>query len=652
MNVQVRTPQELEHYVILASNPTNGSSEMEVQAASSVLDSIRNDMPVNTAALQCIELIKCTGNVHAEFFAWSTLQLCLSPKITAANTSRGMVDKETRFKIRTLVMGAHNSQQIIPKQTFIRTQMGVVLALLIQLEFPEEWTNAFDEIIHILVVSTSVDGPEERFLKMDLFLRILDGVCDEIVENQESDIVHRRNTMIKDVMRGFIQPGSINTEGIDHANTIICKIVDTVLNIARHYIFLSQQNPSMGVQSNLAPFALSVFKRFIPWIDLSFIVNESVITLLYSCLIGSCTGDAEDDITTALAMQSIDCLNELISRGMVIGKKIHLLTEINLFSNLIQIETLESKTTGVNLNQDTDIYLAIKVAQLVNSTGAELIECWEKQSFDTGDVQNQEILKKTAILLHQFLPLFFHCFIYDDIDVTGAVLPVATNIIIALGKEIKQPTQKLELFSFSPYLNRFLTEIYNQMKYPEDFQFDQNSDEDAEEQIFRYDLRKLYIKVVRASPKDISLQFLCQIFANIPMPLSSAPPMPLEAALRLLFHYSEGIRPNASSVMKMEPFFELILALHQSDVSLHSLNEIVVLYFDIAVRYLDVFKTKPEFLPGILGAISGPRGLQHASSERVRSRSCYSLLRLVKGMSQDGRMKGYVDTAVGGIQGG
>jgi len=646
----IRTPQELEHLIIIASDPTASSTETDVKAATSVLDTIRNELDVNIAAFQCIQLLSFTQNVHAKFFAWSTLQICLSARNSLMKSPRGIVEQTSRIKIREIVLkGNAGGETSIPRETFIRTQMGVVIALLIQCEFPQYWPNAFSDIMQILVASTSADRPEEQFLKMDLFLRILDGVCDEIIETNENVAIREKNTIIKDTMRGFLSLDG-GKQDVDTKNTVIYPIIEALTNIAHHYTQISKQTSMERSNYNLASNALSVLKRFIPWIDLTYIMNESVISLLYLSLTGKCVDDAEYDISTALAIESIDCLHELICRGMIIQKKIQLLTEINLFSNLINCDVPPTPTrSGVCMNENTNIYLAIKVSQLVNSAGIELVECWEKQKKDR-DLADHETVKKTAILLQQFMPLFFHCFTYDDIDVTSAVLQVASSIVIALGKEVQYPDRKSALFAFSPYLPRFFTEIYKQMQYPQDFQFDQNSDEDAEEQVFRYDLRKLYIKVIRASPRDLSLQFLCQIFTNISMPLSSTPPMPLEAALRLLFHYSEGIRPNAASVMKIEPFYDLIFGLHSSNVSLHPLGEISILYFDIAVRYIDIFKSKPELLPGVLDAITSTRGLQHPTSVRIRSRSCYSLLRLVKGMSTDGRMKGYVDAAVAGIQ--
>jgi hypothetical protein len=93
------------------------------------------------------------------------------------------------------------------------------------------------------------------------------------------------------------------------------------------------------------------------------------------------------------------------------------------------------------------------------------------------------------------------------------------------------------------------------MIYPADYQFDYENDDEAEEEVYRGELRKLYQKLVCACPQ-LCLQFLCQALANLPVPLSSAGISELVAALRLVYHYSEGIRPppGLKVVMKNETF--------------------------------------------------------------------------------------------------
>eukprot|EP00957_Ditylum_brightwellii_P141833 10806316-Ditylum_brightwellii.AAC.1 len=186
------------------------------------------------------------------------------------------------------------------------------------------------------------------------------------------------------------------------------------------------------------------------------------------------------------------------------------------------------------------------------------------------------------------------------------------------------------------------------MRYPADFEFDFEEDEDAEEELYRAELRKFYRRVVSLYP-DLCLSFLGNTLSSLSTPLSTTPTSDMEASLRLLYHHCEGIRPppGTKTILRNETFRSLLVALHSSDVSHHSHREVLMLYYDVATRYSSLLKDHPQLMPSLLDSMSGVRGLQHPHP-KVRSRSCYLLLKLVKDMGQN--MRPYVETAVGGIQ--
>jgi exportin-T len=204
-------------------------------------------------------------------------------------------------------------------------------------------------------------------------------------------------------------------------------------------------------------------------------------------------------------------------------------------------------------------------------------------------------------------------------------------------------------------LSQLLTITYRQMRYAPDFQFDYEDEDEAEEEMYRTELRKLNQKFIRVAP-ETCLQFTCQALSQLPLPLSSAPTPDVEAALRLVYHYCEGIRPppGMKVVMRNETFRNLLVALHTSDITFHSHREVLALYYETAVRYHPLLKERTELLQKVLESLTGQRGLQHEHS-RVRSRCCYLLLRLVKSVGSSNAsnsvLRPYVETAVSGIQG-
>jgi len=456
--------------------------------------------------------------------------------------------------------------------THVRTKAAVVLAHLLRTAFSASWTTAFDEL--------------RLNASPDLYFKTLIA----LMEDHEFDACG-----IKDVMRGYPPNGNTNGSGSVQQPTISALLLDTLLTHVSQY----------SQDETLRTLALTVLKHFASWVDVTLLLQEQVMTLAFASL------------SSPPGVAAMQYLQELVGRGMDDERKLALLQEMDLLRKLhvhVNLETVDV----------SPIEVVIEVAKLIDATGQELAPMMESSNTNNAVLSN---------LWPQVMELFFRCYAYDDIDVSGAVLPLASRITSMKDMPATQ----------------LLTIMYRQMKYPEDYQFDYEDDDEAEEEVYRAELRKLYQKLVRVCP-ELCLQFLCEALANLPVPLSTCPTPDVEAALRLVHHYSEGVRPppGLKTVMKNETFRALLKALHQSDIVDHSHREVLILYYDLSVRYYPIFMDQPELLPKLLGGLSGERGLQH-SHPRVRSRSCYLLLRLVKSVIKV--MRPYVETAVTGIQG-
>jgi exportin-T len=191
--------------------------------------------------------------------------------------------------------------------------------------------------------------------------------------------------------------------------------------------------------------------------------------------------------------------------------------------------------------------------------------------------------------------------------------------------------------------------LHARMKYPIDFVFDYEDEEESEEEVYRDSLRKIYQRIVRLRPQ-IVLSFISQCFASLPQSLAQSATADIECALRLVYHYGEGRRPTpgAKSALMDGQFRQIILALHRSDVSSHPHREVIMLYYDICVRYSAILKESPDLLTLLVGSLLSNRGLQHAHI-RVRCRCCYQLLRLIKSIGAMA-MRPHIEAVVDGIQ--
>lgn len=620
------------------------------------------------------------------FYTLTTIQRALSNR----TTGKCAVPENLRMELRGIIFRSillvadpcHHTVDVVVNGSicdhisasmpqFLRTKIGVVLSLLIQMDYPERWHNAFDDLMNSLILSdsrptTSVSPGVLEVMRKDIFLRTIEGFCDEVVDNISMD----RNVVIKDIIRGFkptLEDSQNSTDGIKKngalsvleppENTISARITSVLLSIFHaSYPFLNTEGSEI---CKLPILAMEVLKRLLSWLDLSLVCNEKVFGILFLCLASAGNGKTQDgdDVgspSSQLAVKVVECLHEIIIRGMEQEKKISMIVELHF------LERIHNCGLNIDTIDETHINVVIKVAELVNAIGQELLIYWEERYLARAPnilSMNEEVSLFTTVL-HQLVSIFFKCFAYDDIDVSGAVVPLASRFVLALRKEITTGCVKFTdsigkdhvcCFQISKHVPQLVSIMYRQMHYPCDFEFDHEDEDDAEEEMYRYELRKLNQKIVNICP-ELSLQFLCDALSKVNAPLSSALTSDIEAALRLVFHFCEGIRPppGIKTAMKHDMFREVLLWLHGSDITSHHHREVLILYYDIVVRYCTILKMKPDLLPGILAAMSGTCGIQH-SHPRVRSRSCYLLLKLVKAMKS--LMRPYVATAIEGIQG-
>lgn len=541
------TPLELEQCVQLASDASSNQH----------LNATRTLQAWTVDAATLLQVLQTTQHEAVYFYCLTALQKCTT--ITPEQQS-----VLWQFLLRNTTFSA----------PFVLTKMAVVLAHLVLQQPTASYTNALQDL--------AKNAPPDLFAKT-------------LIALHQADEFDRCG--IKDEMRGPITtPVNDGTSIQQEQSTVAALLIETLLS---HITFNSDNG-----DEQLLTLTFTALQHFASWVDISLLVQERIMTLVFASLSSS----------SSAGVAAVEFLQEVATRGMVQDT----LRKLALLQDLLQ----KLQHSGINLTtvDVSPIEVVIASAKLVDTIGQEVVLLSDN---------NANCIQQQWPLLLQF---FYQCLQYDDIDVSGAVLPLAN-----------------QLATFPQYVPQIMSSIYPQLKYPCCHNFDYEDDDEAEEEVYREDLRKLYVKCVRTCPAEC-LAFCCQALANLPQPLSSSPTVEMEAALRLVHHYCEGIRPppGLTQVMKNDVFVSLLTALHQSDVTQHPHREVLLLYYDLSVRYYPLFIQQPHLLPPVLEGLSGERGLQH-SHPRVRSRSCYLLLRLVKSVIKV--MRPYVETAVTGIQG-
>ena len=652
---------------------------------------------------------------------------------------------------------------------FIATKVAVLLALLVRELYPMRWSCPWKDILNALHceniinnnnnVTSSLDAcnngntnsgsstansqsnniniisKQENLASMEMYLRFLDGISDEIVypaasfhnTDQEASnpssatlphstvissnfqYVAMRREQVKDALRGFplksTGSGDVAEPCIPLEHTDTAHIVGWLLDVIT---VITSSNPaanltaatSNNTASDLGPQdennslleiavrAAATVKRYLSWIDLRLATHPKLVQCLLDGMRGAdeakTNNDIEDDDDdladandcnqqddstpgTLLAVECALCLREVVTRGMDEQKKVVLMMELNVFGTLCCLSRLGGGSMSGNgqhprgkldlITLDaTQIDAVIAAAELINTAGLEFIPGWEVECQSSPTSSSSSLTQPVNLLMNQCVELALACLAYDDIDVSGAVVDLVSRILVSLEK--KEGCWNNNCINIgnnngdttcNTLVSRVLSILHLRMKYPSEFQFDYEDEDEAEEEMYRTHLRKLYQRIVRFRPQ-LAIQFMGSCLSSLSQPLSMTSPADMEVALRLVHHFGEGRRPapGSKTALRDAPFREIVTALHRSDVASHPHREVLLLYYDLSVRYSLVLKELPELLSGLLGALTGNRGLQHPHP-RVRSRCCYFLLRLVKAVG--GKvMRTYVEVVVEGIQ--
>jgi exportin-T len=596
-------PQQVEQYVLLASDASNPQQQ---QQANAYLHHWRASSDENDLATTFLQLVRSTQHENVLFYALTTfLQLqTIKPEQRAAlrqNLFQQLLVQDARKNT--------NGSSDCWNPPYLRTKVGVLLARFLQLDFPHAWPTAFRDLQEGQLLQSAPD----------IFLRTLVALMDDFGQDENES-----NTRLKDILRGGLDNPALP---LPPQQSISAQLLTTSVSLLAHSLETTTNEANNEAQQ-ICMLSLTVLKGFCAWVDLSLLLDDKILELVFVALARAST---EESPTFAAGVIAMECLQEMMARGMHDDKKIGLLVHTNILAKIHE---------RVNLKRvdASPIEVVLEVAKFINRTGLEVFPAMKEEQTSTGGGGGGG-----ATVLSQLMDLFLRCFAYDDIDVSGAVIPLA-------GALVSQQQQQQD-----GLLSQLLSINYRQMRYPADFQYDYEDEDEAEEEMYRTELRKLNQKFIRVAP-DACLQFTCQALSQLSLPLSTAPTPDMEAALRLVYHYCEGIRPppGMKVVMRNETFCNLLVALHTSDITLHSHREVLNLYYETAVRYHPLLKERPDLLQKVLESITGSRGLQHGHP-RVRSRCCYLLLRLVKSVGGSGGtnsvLRPYVETAVSGIQG-
>ena len=361
----------------------------------------------------------------------------------------------SRLRIRQAMLSFLASPPPLNDDYAVNNSIANILTLCLKHDFPEQWPSAFSDLFFL--ASQHIRGTVVLVrVLMELELEVV--VFDD--KRTSAEIAH--NTLIKDEMRRGSPSVVENIVSFLCSNCVALETSHSALSLA----------------------CLESLVEFIGWIDLSLIVNEQVLGFLYQRLSLSLYSEV-----------ACRCLLEIVKKGMEFESKLATIQRMDLVRILQQIIPLSSSS----LPQDYPLNAVAvheQLGNLVDMLFLSLIGFWQKSeetwlktaSSNLNSFPLDALQSTVGSMMNEVFPLLLELFLRTSGEVPRAVLPSLNRFASLLKQQQRSREGIMRLgqqghgyFVAERYMESLLMALYRQMMYAEDFSFDAEDDEEAEE---------------------------------------------------------------------------------------------------------------------------------------------------------------------------
>ncbi|KAJ3224117.1 pre-tRNA nuclear export protein [Clydaea vesicula] len=593
----------LERAIAAALNP-NIDIQTKSQATD-YLNSIKNDK--NSYKLLLNLLKNDSSSQNSLFFMHQVIEETLRNKILSEEEIQLIKNSLWEF------LKSNRSQS---QPTYLTTKLALNLVLVFKLTYLSKmWASFFDDIIGL---TKSIGSATESIYFYNEFLLkvsfIIYEECVELLIAREKEELHK-NTLIKDLMRlGDVQKLITYWFELMCANLENTEIVNEVVTL-------------MGL--------------YVSWVDIKLIVFPYFINLLYQFLNSETTRNS-----------AIDCLTEIISKGMKPAEKLDLVQVLGV------IDVVERFLPSAKSEKEEDSEFRELVAKFANALGIELGRCWEETDLVA-------VKEASFSFIQNLFPMFLNL-LMDEIDDTSLlVFPFLNSYINLLKKITKSENLKQNNNSGKRSVPTSLVESYSsllrviimKMKFHiDDESIFLKSDNDEDEAFFLEMRKNLKGFFESLASTDIQLfssivpQFVCTNF-ELFKTNKNIPWNEIELALYILHIYQEALKgvPQYvyASTSQLTPLSQMLFSMLSSNVSSYPHLSVCAQYFEVVVRYSSFFEINTQLIPEVLTTFIDERGL-HSPNAALQARVFYLFFKFLKAFK--GKLDPFIDNILNSIQ--
>ena len=600
---------QVENAVQIAFNP---SSDQNLKSqAFTFLDQLRQD---KSSWQPCLSLVFRTPRA-------ADVVRHVSLNVINAALSTGQLDVQAILAIRDNMIDYLRSNYVntaisnIPDTTAFQNKLAHTLTYLFRVAYPNDWTMFFRDI------DTSAN--------VHFYLRVLISIHDEIAEvlNPRSSAEQRVDNELKDLIR---QRDASFIAGTWQ------QILDGRENV------------------ELEAFCFSTIARWAVWTDISLVVNDVFLNLVFEILLSSNASNQDqeqlkryhdsvtrmqeasagltfDSVAIKRRNAAIEAVTEVLSKKMSPADKLELIQVLRV-EDIVLVQCSSPGLAELRGSSKYDTDLAENVAKLVNNVTEDVVKSLE-------GAQDETSLSKGLSWLRTFLPHTLRFFSDEYDEVSSTVISCLTDLLTFFRKTAE--TNQAVMTESKAMLPVILEAIFAKMRYDDTTSWNsEDPDEFTDEAEFQELRRKLsgLQKFVANTDEALWMDSVANLVERSLNPAGNHSEQQnwrdVEATLYEMYLFGDlalkgGSLYNRNKLVSSaaEKMATMLSRFVELDLNQSSHPAVQLQAMEIYVRYWSYLDANPQHINRTLERFVY---IIHTNHVRVQARSWYCFQRMVK----------------------
>ncbi|XP_076885005.1 exportin-T-like isoform X2 [Bidens hawaiensis] len=521
----------------------------------------------------CIDRLCYSNLVQVQFWCLQCLHDVVRARYSGLSTDEQNFVRKSVFSMACYEAVDNNvnanSVKVLDGPPYVKNKLAQILVTLIYFEYPLIWSSVFLDFI----VNLSKGG-----VVIDMFCRVLNALDDELISQDyprlpEEGVVSGK---IKDAMR--------------------LQCVGQIVHAWYEIVSLYKNS-----DSELCAFVLDTMRRYISWIEIGLIANNTFLPLLFELML-------VEGLPDQLRCAASGCVLAVVSKRMDLQAKLTLLQNLQM-----------SRVFGL-VAGDGDSEFVSGLASLLTGYASELLDCVKH-------LNNGDLKRASVDLLNEVLPSVFYIMKNCEIDTTFSTVQFLSGYVATM--KTPSPLTESQLFHLGQILEVIRMQIRYDPMYRDNLDVLDKVGKEEEDRMteHRKDLLVLLRSVGRVAP-DVTQVFIRNSLSSAVGSSLDINVEEVEAALSLFYAYGESLSEEAmktgSGILR-----ELVPMLLSTKFPCHSNRLVALVYLDTITRYMKFVLENNQYIPLVLAAFLDDRGIHH-SKVKVSRRASYLFMRVVK----------------------